>query len=118
VVIADDDEDAREQLREFFVDAGFEVEVYADGAQLLQALRRRFDAVGSPPELVVTDVRMPGADGLKVISRLRDFDRLTRVVIITGDPSLEARAMAAILHAELMEKPLKPEQLRQMAYGR
>lgn len=58
MVIADDDADQREQLREFFVDAGFEVEAYADGAQLLEALRRRFDTVGSPPELVVTDVRI------------------------------------------------------------
>ncbi len=117
-MIADDDVDTRELLREFFVEAGFEVEAYEDGLQLLAALKRRFDDLGSPPELVVTDVKMPGADGLRVISRLRDFDRMTRVVIITGQPNLEARAMAAILHAELMEKPLKPEQLRQMAYGR
>jgi CheY-like chemotaxis protein len=118
VVIADDDPDQREALREFFADAGFAVEVYEDGVQLLDALKRRFDDLGSPPELIVTDVQMPGIDGLRAISRLRDFDRYTQVVIITGHPNLEARAMAAILHAELLEKPLKPEQLRQLALGR
>ena len=60
------------------------VESYPTGEQLWNALVHRVDTLGVPPDLIVTDVRMPGRTGLEVVQQLRRYDRVTPVIVVTA----------------------------------
>ena len=117
VLIAEDDPDLRSMMAESFADRGFNVETFADGDQLLDALLVRFDQLGAPPDLVVTDVRMPGRTGLDVISQLRRFDFVTRVIVVTAFADEPTKGIARALGAQLFSKPFDLDELIQAASG-
>lgn len=81
MLIADDEEDLRKTLRDFFESEGFEVFEAADGAMAIEiASVERFD-------VVLTDLKMPDPDGLKVLKEIRHVCPETAVLILTGYPS-------------------------------
>jgi CheY-like chemotaxis protein len=80
ILIADDNEDARQIFAEAAQSMGLTVEVAADGTAALAMARQ------NPPALLLLDVMMPGLNGLQVLSRLRS-DPATRhipVLIISA----------------------------------
>src|SRR5215813_1455595 len=79
ILVADDEPGVRESLAEVLRDAGYEVETAADGRAAIAALEGRDFA------LVVTDLRMPGADGLAVLRRAREISPQTLVLVMTAD---------------------------------
>ncbi|MEU9981008.1 SpoIIE family protein phosphatase [Streptomyces sp. NPDC050856] len=81
VLIADDNADMREYLRRL-LRAGCEVEAVSDGESALAAVRAR------PPHLVISDVMMPGLDGLQLVRALRGDPRTAGVPVLL----LSARA--------------------------
>jgi two-component system, NtrC family, response regulator GlrR len=101
VIIADDDEDVLLLMAETMRNAGFHVTTAPDGAALLARVAiDRFDAV-------VTDMRMPYADGLAVIDGVRRVDARIPVIVITGysdhdEGTLRARGAAACLRKPLL----------------
>jgi DNA-binding response OmpR family regulator len=66
ILLVDDDPDIVETLRYTLEHEGFEVDVVRDGLAALQAARQ------SPPDLVILDVMLPGANGYEVSRWLRD----------------------------------------------
>ena len=89
VIVVDDEEGIRELLRKTLQLADYEVDVAEDGRAALERLRvRRYD-------LLITDLRMPGIDGLAVIREARRLRPDLPVIIITGY-STEATAIEAI----------------------
>jgi len=76
--IADDERSVRFVLAEGLADAGFETRVFASGAELLDALDR------DRPDVVFTDVRMPGIDGLALLRRLRQKAPALPVIVISA----------------------------------
>jgi CheY-like chemotaxis protein len=117
VLLAEDHAAARTMMREVLATAGWKVEAYATGEQLLTALTYCFDQLGSPPDVVVTDVRLPGCTGLEVVTRLRRYDPVTRVVVVTAFPDGEVERRAWALGAQLLPKPFEPEDLMRAAAG-
>ncbi len=89
ILVADDEESIRELLAKTLALADYEVDTVADGKTALEQLRAR------PYDLLVTDLRMPGMDGLAVIREARRLQPHLPVVIITGY-STEANAIEAI----------------------
>ncbi len=116
-LLAEDHPEARTMMREVLTRAGWHVEAYATGEQLLTALTFRFDQLGSPADAVVTDVRLPGCTGLEVVARLRRYDPVTRVVLVTAFPDSEIERRAFALGAHLLPKPFEPEELKRAAAG-
>ncbi|MEV7552184.1 SpoIIE family protein phosphatase [Amycolatopsis sp. NPDC089917] len=82
VVIADDNADMREYLTRLLAGAGYVVEAVADGGEAINAVRAR------PPDLLISDVMMPGLDGLGLVERLRGEPRTAAVPVLL----LSARA--------------------------
>ncbi|MEU6404286.1 SpoIIE family protein phosphatase [Streptomyces sp. NPDC046985] len=82
VLVADDNADMREYLARLFTGAGYEVETVTDGHEALRAVR------GNAPDLVVSDVMMPGLDGLQLVAALRADPRTASVPVLL----LSARA--------------------------
>lgn len=89
VLVADDEETIRDLLARALALADYDVRTVADGQAAVDVLRtERF-------HLLITDLRMPGADGLTVIREARRLSPGLPVVIITGYSS-EAAAIEAI----------------------
>ncbi|QLL08658.1 SpoIIE family protein phosphatase [Mycobacterium vicinigordonae] len=82
VLVADDNADMREYLTNLLRASGYEVSGYSDGLQALDAIRIQL------PDLVISDVIMPGLDGLALLAVLRKDPRTAALPVIL----LSARA--------------------------
>ncbi len=78
VLVVDDQDQVRQLIRETLEQAGYEVEEARDGKEGLE--RYRMKAV----DLVITDILMPGQDGLEGIMALRREFPDSRVIAMTG----------------------------------
>lgn len=101
VLVIDDNEDLAENIAEILGDFGVEVRIASDAPSALQAFLER------EWSLVVTDVRMPGMDGIALLSELKRHDPTTPVLVMTGfaDGDTVARAHNSGALA-VMHKPL------------
>ncbi len=109
VHVIDDDDAVRRALAMLFRSAGIPVEAHPSGFAFLEALPFLCeDAVGC----VLTDVRMPGLDGLELLRRLKEggFRRPVLVMTAHGDVSMAVRAMKAGA-VDFVEKPLDDDML-------
>jgi DNA-binding NtrC family response regulator len=100
ILIADDEPGVRESLAEVLRDAGYTVVTATDGQAALQALEQNDFAV------VVTDLRMPGADGLAVLGRARELSPQTVVLVMTAHGTIDTAVEA--LRAGAGDYLLKP----------
>jgi len=83
VLIVDDDAVFRAALRRFIESEGYEVVAVGDAESGLERLEARtFD-------LVLTDLRMPGVDGIEFLRRIRGLDPEAVCIVITGFGSAE-----------------------------
>ena len=100
ILVADDEAGVRESLAEVLRDAGYAVETAVDGSAALAALDTNDFAV------VITDLRMPGADGLAVLRKLREVAPQTVPLVMTAHGSVESAVEA--LRAGAADYILKP----------
>ncbi len=76
ILVIEDDDLMRELMRMSLTRSGYEVAVAEDGV-------RGYDkALFLKPDLIVTDIQMPGADGIHVVRRVRDTPSLERTPIL------------------------------------
>ena len=109
ILIADDDEAMRAWLRLALRTVTSEIEDAGSGQELLERIATddvRFDAV-------VTDVRMPGPDGLQVVVMARTAGLNTPILVITAFPDRSlAETVARLDHTALLAKPFDVVELR------
>ena len=106
VLIVDDEETMRQSTAEWLTLSGFETDTAADAhAALARLAQRRFDAL-------VSDVRMPGMDGVALLNAALEADPGLPVVLLTGhgDVALAVEAMRAGAH-DFLEKPYDADHL-------
>ncbi|MGE0709229.1 MAG: response regulator [Planctomycetota bacterium] len=109
VLLAEDDAEMRELLRDVLEGEGYQVVLAEDGDALSDRLGDRW--LGEDYDLVLSDVRMPGRTGLDALAELREHDWATPVLLMTafGDAATHTRARR--LHAEVIDKPFALEEL-------
>ena len=119
VLVAEDDTEMRRLLVDAFAHAGYQVIEVADGRQLLACLADPHHRDHCPePDLVVSDIRMPGHSGLDVLAALRQHDWAMPVLIITAFGSPETHAEARRLGAAaVLDKPFDIDDLIDVAEG-
>jgi len=78
VIIIDDEEDIRIVLKEIFVREGFDVAVASDGAEGLSLIRE------TGADLVITDIIMPGSDGVETAYDIRMEFPKTKIIVMSG----------------------------------
>jgi CheY-like chemotaxis protein len=106
MLIAEDDDSLRDILREVLQKPKRVIEAYKDGQEAIGALQQsRFD-------IVITDLRMSGADGLQVLQEAKKSHPDSIVIIMTGYASLDS-AIAAIRGGayDYVRKPFKIDEL-------
>jgi DNA-binding NtrC family response regulator len=112
VLIVDDEANVRALLERILAEAGHELRTAADAESALQAIAH------STPDVVLSDVHMPGASGLWLADRIRDCAPATAVVLVTADgdvPPCESLRNGLVAY---VLKPFQPKQvLRAVADG-
>ena len=107
LLIVDDEDDSREALAELAESWGLEVQGSRDGAEALQA------ALSWHPDAVLSDLVMPGTDGLWLLRSLRQEMLEAPVVLLTGRGSVQLAVQAIKEGAyDFIEKPLEASRLR------
>ncbi len=108
VYVVDDDPAMRDSVGFLLGTEGFEVRLYEAGADLLDRLSK--PSAGC----VLTDIRMPGIDGLELLRRLRAAGHALPVVMMTGHGDVPLAVEAMKLGAcDFIEKPFDDETLIQ-----
>jgi DNA-binding NtrC family response regulator len=109
VVILDDEPIVCERLKPALEKAGFEVEAFTTGQEVIDRFTEtRFD-------VLVTDLKMQKPDGLEVMKFVKENSPATKVIIITGyatvDTARDAMKGGAV---DFIAKPFKISQLRDL----
>jgi DNA-binding NtrC family response regulator len=107
ILVVDDEAILREDLKAFLQGKGHRVRAAADGRKALVLLEEEEAA------LVITDLRMPGLDGLELLERVRTDHPDTQVMVLTAYASVET-AIEALRQgaADYLLKPLEYEELQ------
>jgi PAS domain S-box-containing protein len=101
ILVVDDEPDIRTILSQSFEIEGYEVITAADGREAIDKFQAR------PTDLVVTDMRMPKADGLDVLRAVKAHAPLTEVIVLTGYAALK-NAIAALKNEGAFHYLIKP----------
>ena len=108
VLIVEDEADIRELLSEYFRARNFDVVGAADGRAAVLAIEREPERFS----LIVTDLHLPGVDGLAVLRAARAANPAVYVVIVTGFASLDSAIQAVRLGAyDYLTKPFSLGQI-------
>ncbi len=106
----DDSPELLDYLRELLTHDDCEVETIANPAEGLERLRRRNEWW----HILILDLDMPELPGLRLLEKLRQFDRKLAVISLTDNPSPESTSDAISLDvAAYMHKPFGGDELRQ-----
>jgi DNA-binding NtrC family response regulator len=117
VLLADDDDAMRALLSRALRRANFEVIEARSGSELFERLAADLDGTPSRRfDLMISDVRMPGYDGLNVLASLRQLSIETPIILITAFGTAATHAAAAHLGAfALLDKPFDVDDLMTLA---
>src|ERR1041384_3096979 len=78
ILVVDDEANARTALAELLRDEGYEVETAADAFKALG----KYESFA--PHIVVTDLKMPGMDGIELVKKIRATDDVTGIIVMTA----------------------------------
>ncbi len=107
VLLVDDDDAILRAFQRTLALAGFSVQTVNSAVEAIELVRScAFDAI-------VSDVAMPGMDGLELLHAIRKHDASVPVVLVTGGPTVESAAKAVELGAlRYLVKPINLDELR------
>ena len=111
ILVVDDEEIARQNLMHVLGREGWQVDCAADGAQAMALLN------ANQYQLVLTDLRMPGMDGLTLLHAIKELDSTIEVIVITAHASagsaVDAMRAGAFFY---IEKPFRIADVRKIVH--
>lgn len=107
ILVIDDDDSIRESLGIFLSELNYRTHMAKNGKEGLELLEK------CHPDLVLTDLKMPGMDGLDVLKAVKEFENHTQVILITAFEDMNSTIKAMQLGAyDYIDKPIESERLR------
>jgi DNA-binding NtrC family response regulator len=111
ILVVDDEEGARELFNTILTDEGYDVTLANNGADALTRMQ------GDVYDLVVTDIKMPGMDGLQLLQELRKTGSKADVIMVTAYGEVESYLKAMSLGAaEYINKPIRIKELKRIVH--
>ena len=83
LLLVDDDEKLTKAFADFFIQKGLLVQTALNGQEALEIYHYY------EPDIVVSDIKMPGMDGLTLQEKIRDIDHEQDIILVTGEKSKE-----------------------------
>ncbi|NPE09028.1 MAG: response regulator [Asgard group archaeon] len=109
IMIVEDDPLIRQLYEQVLSQKGYQVIcVAADGAEAIQLYRK----LEEKPDLIILDFRMPKKNGLEVSQEILDYNSSTDILMISGDPILDRKAVIS-RGLNVMQKPVNINALLQ-----
>ena len=106
ILIIDDETATLSMFRLFLEAYGYTVLTAEDGSSGLEIFK------SERPTIVLTDIKMPGMDGLEVLQTIKVIEPKTEVIVITGHGDTKLAEQALKLNAiDFIHKPIKKEAL-------
>ena len=109
ILLVEDNDSLREEIADFLQEeSGYTVHQCGNGRQALEVLENH------DISLIVSDIRMPGMDGIQMLEKLneRSFNNRPPVILITGFADIQSAISALRAGAsDYLTKPLKPQEL-------
>lgn len=110
IAIVDDEKDMRQSISQWLALSGFETETYASAEDALKSIGSDFTGA------IVSDIKMPGMDGMQFLQKLMGVDSALPVIMITGHGDVPMAVEAMRLGAfDFLEKPFNPDQMTELA---
>ena len=95
VAIVDDEQDMRQSISQWLALSGFETETFATAGEALKVLSTDY------PGIIITDIKMPGMDGMQFLRKVKGIDSSLPVIMITGHGdvpmAVEAMRLGALI---------------------
>ena len=106
LLLADDEEGIRTILGITLADKGYDVSVAPNGEEALRIFKK------IRPGIVLTDIKMPGMDGIELLKRIKAHDAEAEVIMITGHGGIELAIKSLKFEAtDFVTKPINDDVL-------
>jgi len=106
LLIIDDEEGIRKVLTVSLASDGYDVLTAAGGEEAIAIFKRK------SPSIILTDIKMPGMDGIEVLKQIKKLNPDAEVIMITGHGDMDLAIEALKLDAsDFLNKPIKDEAL-------
>ena len=110
IAIVDDEQDMRQSISQWLALSGFDTETYSSAEDALKTVGADY------PGVVVSDIKMPGMDGMQFLKRLMSVDSGLPVIMITGHGDVPMAVEAMRVGAfDFLEKPFNPDRMTKLA---
>lgn len=110
IAIVDDEKDMRQSISQWLALSGFDTETFASAEDALKSVTADY------PGIVVSDIRMPGMDGMSLLRKLKSVDSTLPVIMITGHGDVPMAVEAMRIGAfDFLEKPFNPDRMTELA---
>ncbi len=113
VLVVDDEEELVELYSKFLEVSGFNCMYFTDPNMAIDNFAKNFNSYS----LVITDLRMPGLDGLELTRRLRIYNKTVKILLITGflvEENLDQDLVKEVGVSAVLEKPIHFKDLKPM----
>ncbi len=105
IYIADDEKNIRDLIQCFLENAGFEVEAFHNGDDLLEAFHKKV------ADMIILDVMMPGTDGLAVCREIRKIHNVPIIMVSARDSESDRITGITMGSDDYLSKPFSPMEL-------
>ncbi|EAU43772.1 C4-dicarboxylate transport transcriptional regulatory protein DctD [Salipiger bermudensis HTCC2601] len=110
IAIVDDEKDMRQSISQWLALSGYDTEAFGSAEEALGALGTDY------PGIVISDIKMPGMDGIQFLKKLMGADSALPVIMITGHGDVPMAVEAMRIGAfDFLEKPFNPDRMSELA---
>jgi DNA-binding NtrC family response regulator len=110
IAIVDDEQDMRQSISQWLALSGYDTETFASAEDALKVLGPDY------PGIVISDIKMPGMDGMQFLKKLMGSDSTLPVIMITGHGDVPMAVEAMRVGAfDFLEKPFNPDRMNELA---
>ncbi|SMX50852.1 sigma-54-dependent transcriptional regulator [Maliponia aquimaris] len=110
IAIVDDEQDMRQSISQWLALSGYDTETFASAEEALGTLNADY------PGIVISDIKMPGMDGIQLLKKLMGTDSSLPVIMITGHGDVPIAVEAMRIGAfDFLEKPFNPDRMSELA---